>query len=76
MEAINKLYILVQQIEMTEDQYAIHFEQAELNRVNIHRKSRVWQFNLTLEKPLPADVYREFTQTSERNFFSYSNGQL
>ena len=39
-----------------------------LNRVNIHRKSRVWQFNLTLEKPLPVDVYTVFSQRINETF--------
>ena len=57
-----KLSLLLQQIDMTDDQFAVHFENALLERVSIHRKSRVWQFNLKLENPLPVDVYTIFSQ--------------
>ncbi len=76
MDAINKLYILLQQIEMTDDHYASHFEHAELNRVNIHRKSRVWQFNLTLQKPLPVDVYTVFSQRVNEKFAAIATVKL
>ena len=76
MDATNKLYILLQQIGMTDDQFAIHFEQAELNRVNIHRKSRLWQFNLTLNQPLPAAVYREFNKRVNEAFSAIATVRL
>ena len=71
-----KCIFLLQQIGMTDDQFAIHFEQAELNRVNIHRKSRLWQFNLTLEKPLPASCLSSVLATSERSIFCHCDGRL
>ena len=76
MDAKNKLFMLLQQIGMTDDQYVIHFEHAELNRVNIHRKSRVWQFNLTLTKPLPANVYTIFSQRVNEAFAAIATVKL
>src|SRR3954462_12874402 len=76
MDAKNKLFMLLQQIGMTDDQYVIHFEHAELNRVNIHRKSRMWQFNLTLTKPLPANVYTIFSQRVNEAFAAIATVKL
>ena len=61
---------------MTDDQFAIHFEHAELERVSIHRKSRVWQFNLKLEKPLPVDVYTVFSQRMNEAFAAIATNQV
>lgn len=76
MEAINKLHVLLQQIEMTDDQYVVHFEKAALERVNIHRKSRIWQFNLSVEKPLPAPVYATFARRMTEAFAAIATVQL
>ena len=45
---------------MTDDQFVIHFENALLERVSIHKKSRVWQFNIKLENPLPVNDIQFF----------------
>lgn len=71
-----KLYLLMQQIGMTDDQFAIHFENALLERVSIHRKSRVWQFNLKLDNPLPVDVYTIFSQRVREAFAAIATIKL
>lgn len=71
-----KLHLLLQQIEMTDDQYVKHFENALLERVRIHRKSRVWQFNIRLEKLLPLEIYREFMQRIRQSFASIATVHL
>ncbi len=76
MEANNKLFILLQQIGMTDDQSVIHFENAKLERIDIHKKSRVWQFNLTLEKPLPVDVYKLFAGRVNEAFSSIATVRI
>lgn len=76
MDAKNKLLMLLQQIGMTDDQFVIHFEQAELNRVNIHRKSRLWQFNLTVQKPLPVNVFSIFVQRVNEAFVAIASVKL
>ena len=63
-----KLHLLLQQIDLTDDQFVTYFENARLERVSIHRKSRMWQFNIKLEKPLPIDVYTVFTQRVKEAF--------
>ncbi|WP_336822505.1 PolC-type DNA polymerase III [Sporosarcina sp. USHLN248] len=57
-----KLLTLLQQIELTDDQHVIHFEQGTLERVDVHRKSRLWLFTIKLQRPLPYDVYKVFRQ--------------
>lgn len=71
-----KLHLLLQQIDMTDDQFMRHFENAILERVSIHRKSRVWQFNIRLEKLLPIDVYTIFSQRIRQSFASIATVQL
>lgn len=63
-----KLYLLLQQIQMTDDQYAPYFENGQLQRVSIHRKSRRWQFNIKLDKPLPIAIYSTFMQRINEAF--------
>ena len=50
MDAKVKLLTLLQQIGMTDDQTITHFNKGTLERVDIHRKSRIWQFNMNLKK--------------------------
>lgn len=62
MDARMKLLTLLQQIGMTDDQVIACFEGGTLERVDIHRKSRVWQFNVQLERTLPVHVFQLFQQ--------------
>jgi len=71
-----KLHLLLQQIDMTDDQFAIHFENALLQRVSIHRKSRVWQFNIKLDQPLPVDVFTIFSQRINKAFSAIATIRL
>ncbi len=71
-----KLYLLMQQIGLTDDQFVVHFENALLQRVSIHRKSRVWQFNLKLDRPLPVDVYTIFSQRVREAFAAIATIKL
>ena len=71
-----KLHLLLQQIDMTDDQFAIHFENALLQRVSIHRKSRVWQFNIKLDRPLPIDVFTIFSQRINTAFSAIATIRL
>ena len=71
-----KLHLLLQQIELTDDQFVVYFESAYLERVSIHKKSRVWQFNIKLEKPLPIEVYRIFSQRVNEAFAAIATIRL
>ncbi|MCZ2258787.1 PolC-type DNA polymerase III [Sporosarcina sp. G11-34] len=71
-----KLHLLLQQIDLTEDQFVRFFEGASLERVSIHRKSRVWQFNLKLTKLLPIEIYKTFTQRVNEAFAAIATIRL
>lgn len=71
-----KLLLLLQQINMTDDHFAIHFQDALLQRVSIHRKSKVWQFNIKLNEPLPIDIYTIFSKRINEAFASIATIRL
>ncbi|MHA6258745.1 PolC-type DNA polymerase III [Sporosarcina sp. CAU 1771] len=71
-----KFHLLLQQINLTDDQFVAFFENARLERVSIHRKSRVWQFNITLEKLLPIEVYQMFSQRVNEAFAAIATIRL
>ncbi|WP_438317701.1 PolC-type DNA polymerase III [Sporosarcina sp. FA9] len=71
-----KLHLLLQQIDLTDDQVVTYFENASLERVSIHKKSRVWQFNLKLDKPLPIEVYRVFSERINQAFAAIATIRL
>lgn len=75
-ESRKRLHLLLQQLDMTEDEYVHHFEDALLERVSIHRKSRVWQFNLKLKELLPVEVYTIFNQRIRQAFVSIATVRL
>lgn len=52
--------ILLQHIGMTDDGTVRHFEGAALERLDVHRKSRVWHFRVTVGRILPAAVFADF----------------
>jgi len=75
-DGVMKLQLLLQQINMTNDEYVVHFENALLQRVSIHRKSKVWQFNIKMEKPLPVDVFTIFSQRINEAFSAIATIRL
>lgn len=76
MDAKVNLLTLLQQIGLTDDQTVAYFEQGTLERVDIHRKSRIWQFNVELEKTLPVAVYQLFQQRMREAFTSIATVRL
>ena len=57
-EQADRLLLLLQQLELTDDTYMSFFEGGELSRMTVHTKSRLWQFDLTIEKILPYQMYQ------------------
>ncbi|HWI48898.1 MAG TPA: PolC-type DNA polymerase III N-terminal domain-containing protein, partial [Rummeliibacillus sp.] len=53
-----KFQLLLQQINMTEDVFMPFFEAAEMTRVTVHKKDRVWRLSLKLQNILPFQVYQ------------------
>lgn len=71
-----KLQHLLQQLDMTADEYVRHFEQATLERVTVHKKSRVWQFTIQLERVLPMDVFIVFQERIRQAFSAIATIRL
>ncbi|MFC0229900.1 PolC-type DNA polymerase III [Bhargavaea ullalensis] len=60
--------ILLQHIGMTDDGMAGYFGGAALERLDVHKKSRVWHFRVTLKRILPVTVFSEFRKRIDATF--------
>ncbi len=76
MDATQKFLTLLQQTGLTDDQLMPFFENAELSRVTVHTKSRVWKFNVTLEHVLPVNVFQLMQQRVHETFAAIANVHL
>ena len=52
--------MLLQQLELTDDVYMSFFEDGMLSRLTVHKKNRLWHFNITLRTILPFPLYQLF----------------
>ena len=59
-DAKRRLQLLLQQLELTADEYMIHFESASLSRMTVHKKERVWRFTIQVEQLLPFNMFQLF----------------
>lgn len=59
-DAKQRLQLLLQQLELTADEYMTHFESASLSRMTVHKKERVWRFTIEVEKLLPYNMFQLF----------------
>ena len=55
-----KMMLLLQQLELEEDTYIKAFETYELSKLTVHKKHRLWDFQLKGEYPLAGDIFRQF----------------
>lgn len=69
-QAQQRLQLLLSQLELTDDVYASFFDKAELTRMTVHKKQRVWQFTLLLQNILPAQMF-ELLQMRMNDKFSH-----
>ncbi|ARD49330.1 PolC-type DNA polymerase III [Sporosarcina sp. P33] len=76
MDAAQKFLTLLQQTGLTDDQLMNYFQNGELNRVTVQKKSRVWKFNITLDEVLPIDVFRFVQQRVHESFAAIANVHL
>ncbi|SIT67298.1 PolC-type DNA polymerase III [Edaphobacillus lindanitolerans] len=63
-----RFHILLQHIGMTDDGTVRHFEGAALERLDVHKVSRVWHFRVTVKQILPASVFAEFRKRVDAAF--------
>lgn len=60
--------ILLQHIKLTEDEFVVHFQNAEMEKVLVAKKEAKWHFRFSFEKILPYQIYARFTSQLERTF--------
>jgi DNA polymerase-3 subunit alpha (Gram-positive type) len=68
-DAKRRLQHLLQQLQLTDDQYIPYFESASLNRMTVHKKERVWKFMINVENVLPFELF-QLLQTRLREKFA------
>ncbi|WP_428839290.1 PolC-type DNA polymerase III [Bacillus massilinigeriensis] len=59
---------LLQQLELTEDNVLNHFNNAEIEKVIVDKKSKSWHFVFALEKIIPCELFKRFATSLERAF--------
>ncbi|RLQ95708.1 PolC-type DNA polymerase III [Falsibacillus albus] len=60
--------VLLDQIQLTEDQYMPYFDGAEIVKLVLDRKEKKWQFQFQFSKIIPCDLFSLFSQRLERTF--------
>lgn len=73
MESAEKFLTLLQQAGLTDDQLMPYFDNGELNRVTIHKTSRLWKFQLTLDRILPAEIFQLMQTRIHKAFAAIAN---
>ena len=68
-----KLFMLLQQIDMTDDQFVIHFEHAYTRTREHSSEIKGMAIQFKLEKPLPCECLHDFFATCERSICGNCN---
>ena len=61
--------ILLQQSNLTDDQYFPYFKNGEIEKLVIEKKARKWEFHFLLDSILPFQVFLPFYNTIKSNAF-------
>ena len=69
-EAMHRMRVLLQQLQLTEDVYMSFFEEALLQRVTVHKAKRQWHFHIEIENILPYELF-QLMQTRLKAAFSH-----
>ena len=75
-DAKKRLQLLLQQLELTADEYMTHFESASLSRMTVHKKERVWRFTIEVEKLLPYNMFQLFNMRLREKFAGIADIKL
>ncbi|MED1202038.1 PolC-type DNA polymerase III [Heyndrickxia acidicola] len=67
-ERKNRFRLLLQQLQLTEDAMAEHFNNGEIEKLVIQRHSKRWHFNFLLEKVLPFNIFIRFATQLRQSF--------
>ncbi|NRD78875.1 PolC-type DNA polymerase III [Bacillus sp. BRMEA1] len=63
-----RFQLLLQQLNLIEDNFVMHFNNAQIDKLVVEKKSKRWHFYFLLEKILPFNVFQMFTTQLERTF--------
>ncbi|MCM3569065.1 PolC-type DNA polymerase III [Neobacillus mesonae] len=63
-----RFQLLLQQLQLVEDAVVVYFNNAQIERLLVEKKSRKWHFQFLFEKILPFNVYIQFATRLERAF--------
>jgi DNA polymerase III subunit alpha, Gram-positive type len=61
-------HILLQQIQLTEDVFMPHFQNALIEKVLVERQSQKWHFEFSFEHILPFTIFQRFITQLEKSF--------
>jgi DNA polymerase-3 subunit alpha (Gram-positive type) len=65
--------LLLQQLMLTDDTMALHFYQAEIEKVVIERKAKNWHFHFLFDTIIPSQILNVFTSKLEKTFSHIAN---
>ena len=63
-----RFQLLLQQMQLTDDQFVKYFINAEIKKLLIERSSNKWHFHFALEEILPFEVYNVFSNQLIKTF--------
>lgn len=63
-----RFYLLLQQLQITDDAIVKHFENAQIEKVVVERQSKKWHFHFLIEKIMPAEIYNIFAARLQKSF--------
>lgn len=53
-----KMNVLLRQLQIPQDIIDVYFQHSMLEKVHVHKKSKLWHFYIQVEKVLPPEVFR------------------
>ncbi|AZU61522.1 PolC-type DNA polymerase III [Neobacillus mesonae] len=63
-----RFQLLLQQLQLVEDAVVVYFNNAQIERLLVEKKTRKWHFQFSFENILPFNVYIQFATRLERTF--------
>ncbi|HLU21867.1 MAG TPA: PolC-type DNA polymerase III [Bacillaceae bacterium] len=67
-ESKERFQLLLQQLQLTDDAFMIHFSNAEIAKLIVDRKQKRWHFTFLMEKIIPCNVLQHFSLHLKQSF--------
>ncbi|MGD6877338.1 PolC-type DNA polymerase III [Bacillus infantis] len=68
-----RFHLLLQQLQLTEDAFVKHFENAQIDKVVIEKQAKKWHFYFMFDSILPCSVFSRFSVQLEKTFSHIAN---